>query len=398
MRVAEERFTEDGKMSETSETGSGANFCAACGAPIHGGKFCSNCGSPSGVHQAITPQMAAAPLSGSEPHAADQPAAEPGNGHSALGGDGRFATPTETHTIVTGPFAAAPAPASKRGRGTWLAIGAVALAAVAVVLAVVLISSSGDSNKPPNAGTAYKRQVAAVFGPMLGANQQVSAALAAVRGTQPNEARLAVRQAQQATTAATGALGALTVPPGQQGLAGAGQQVLDREVAYLATVAAVLNHPTVAGASQLQTLSSNLTSALSAAGPTIAGQQQTVSGTDRLNSWAHTTSRTLQRRAAAKRTKARAKARSGSGSGSGAVAPVTNPYSNGNNCGDGVYAGPNTSCSFALNVRDAYNDAPGATASVRVYSPVTNRTYTMSCRPTGSGVTCAGANNASVTF
>lgn len=383
-------------MSETSETGSGANFCAECGAPIHGGKFCSNCGTPSGVHQAITPQMAAAALAGSEPHPADASAAEPGNGHSALGDDGRFAAPTGTHTIVTGPPAAAPAPANRRARATRLAIGAVALAAVAVVLVVVLSSSSGDSNRAPSAGTAYKRKVAAVFGPVLGANQQVSAALAAVRGTQPNAARLAVRQAQQATTAATGALGALTVPPGQQGLAGAGQQVLDREVAYLATVAAVLNHPTVAGASQLQTLSSNLTSALSAAGPAIAGQQQTVSGTDRLNSWAHTTSRTLQRRAAAKRAKARSKARSGSGS--GAVAPVTNPYNNGNNCGDGVYAGPNTSCSFALNVRDAYNGAPGATASIRVYSPVTNRTYTMSCRPSGSGVTCVGANNASVTF
>jgi hypothetical protein len=383
-------------MSETSETGPGANFCAECGTPIHGGKFCSNCGTPSGVHAAITPQMAAAALGGSEPLAGDAPAPEPGNGHSPLGGDGRFAAPTGTHTIVTGPPAAAAA--RKRGKGTWIPIGVMALVAVAVVLVVVLITSSGESNKTPSAGTAYKQQVAKVFGPVLGANQQVSAALAAVRGTQPNDARLAVRQAQQATTAATGALGALPVSPGQQSLAGAGHQVLDREVAYLAAVAAVLNHPTVAGASQLQTLSSNLTSALSAAGPTIAGQQQTVSGVDRLTAWARTTSRTLQRRAAAKRAKARAKARSGSGSGSGAAAPVTNPYSNGNNCGDGVYAGPSTSCSFALNVRDAYNDAPGATASVRVYSPVTNRTYTMSCRPSGSGVTCAGANNASVTF
>ena len=52
----------------------------------------------------------------------------------------------------------------------------------------------------------------------------------------------------------------------------------------------------------------------------------------------------------------------------------------------------------ALNVRDAYNEAPGATATVRVYSPVTDRTYTMSCAPSGNGVTCSGANNASVTF
>src|SRR4051794_30963650 len=150
-------------MSETSDTGSGANFCAECGAPIHGGKFCSNCGTPSGVHQAITPQMAAAALASSEPRAADPPAAQPGNGHSALGGDGRCAAPTGTHTLVTGPPTAAPAPASRRGRATWLAIGAVALAAVAVVLVVVLSTSSDDSNRAPSAGTAYKRQVAVVF-------------------------------------------------------------------------------------------------------------------------------------------------------------------------------------------------------------------------------------------
>ena len=63
-----------------------------------------------------------------------------------------------------------------------------------------------------------------------------------------------------------------------------------------------------------------------------------------------------------------------------------------------MYAGPNTSCAFAYNVRDAYNEAPGVNASVRVYSPVTDRTYTMSCRPSGSGTTCSGGNNASVTF
>src|SRR5699024_2789850 len=127
----------------------------------------------------------------------------------------------------------------------------------------------------------------------------------ALKGTKPDSARLAVRQAQQATTAASGALSALAVPTGQKNLSTAAQQVVDREVAYLAAVASVLNHPTVAGASQLQTLSSNLTSALHAAGPTIAGERETVSGADRLTSWARTTSRALNRRAAAKRSKAK---------------------------------------------------------------------------------------------
>jgi hypothetical protein len=72
--------------------------------------------------------------------------------------------------------------------------------------------------------------------------------------------------------------------------------------------------------------------------------------------------------------------------------------SGGRDCGGGLHAGPNTSCPFAQNVRDAYNEAPGTTASVRVFSPVTRQTYTMSCAPAGSGVTCSGANNASVTW
>ena len=81
---------------------------------------------------------------------------------------------------------------------------------------------------------------------------------------------------------------------------------------------------------------------------------------------------------------------------SGSPAPPSS--SGGTDCGGGLHAGPNTSCPFAQNVRDAYNTAPGTTASVRVFSPVTRQTYTMSCAVAGSGVTCSGANNASVTW
>jgi hypothetical protein len=298
-----------------------------------------------------------------------------------------------------------PAPPRQRGKNRWLPIGIAAAALVAIaVIAVVLITGDSDDGKSeqavkqgPSAETVYKQQVAKAFGPVLGANQKVSSRLASLKGTKPDSARLAVRQAQQATTAASGALSALTVPDGQQGIGSAAQQVIDREVAYLAAVSSVLNHPTVAGSSQLQTLSSNLVSALHAAGPTIAGEQETVSGAERLTSWARTTSRTLNRRAAAKRAMAkRASGNSGAGSSSSSGGRSATP--SGTSCGGGVYAGSNTSCSFALNVRDAYLEAPGSTASVRVYSPVTDTTYTMNCRPSGSGTTCSGANNASVTF
>jgi hypothetical protein len=65
------------------------------------------------------------------------------------------------------------------------------------------------------------------------------------------------------------------------------------------------------------------------------------------------------------------------------------------NCGDTVQAGPNTTCAFAFNVRTEYNNSSSNT--IRVYSPVTDRTYTMYCTP-GDTVVCRGGNNASVSF
>jgi hypothetical protein len=65
------------------------------------------------------------------------------------------------------------------------------------------------------------------------------------------------------------------------------------------------------------------------------------------------------------------------------------------NCGGGVSAGPNTSCPFALNTAATYYDNPGPV--IDVYSPVTDRVYTMSCT-SGSPHVCTGGNNASVYF
>ncbi len=63
-------------------------------------------------------------------------------------------------------------------------------------------------------------------------------------------------------------------------------------------------------------------------------------------------------------------------------------------CADDVYAGPNTSCQFALNVSTNYYGS-GQSTNIDVYSPVTNKNYVMTC--TGSSPTvCRGGNNASV--
>jgi heat shock protein HslJ len=64
-------------------------------------------------------------------------------------------------------------------------------------------------------------------------------------------------------------------------------------------------------------------------------------------------------------------------------------------CGGELSVGPDTTCAFAEDVRSAYdNTGPG---TVIAYSPVTKRTYAMSCS-TGDAVVCTGGDNASVYF
>jgi hypothetical protein len=282
-------------------------------------------------------------------------------------------------------------PARGPRRGLMIGAGIAVLVAIVIVAAILLTSNDDGAN----ADTAYRQQVAKTFGPLLGANRDLSNELARLRGTKPTDARVAAHRSQQVTTLATGAIGALNTPKGSEQLARDARQALDREGAYLSAVTAVLANPSSPSRSQLETLASNLTSAMSAAGSTVAGTSQTVSGADRLAAWAPRSARTLKRRQQAKKRKQQPSKSSGSTSTPSAPA---NALQNGRSCGSGVYAGPNTSCEFAFNVRDAYYDAPGSTASVRVFSPVTGATYTMNCAPSGSGVTCSGGNNASVAF
>jgi hypothetical protein len=64
-------------------------------------------------------------------------------------------------------------------------------------------------------------------------------------------------------------------------------------------------------------------------------------------------------------------------------------------CGAGITVGPRTSCAFASNVRAAYQShGPG---TVMAFSPVTRRTYAMTCSA-GAPVVCTGGDNASMWF
>ncbi len=81
---------------------------------------------------------------------------------------------------------------------------------------------------------------------------------------------------------------------------------------------------------------------------------------------------------------------------SSATPNVASETSDKTSCGNGLYVGPDTTCEFAQNVEDAYDD--NGVGSYDVYSPVTGDSYWMTCSPDGSEVACTGGNNASVYF
>jgi hypothetical protein len=67
-------------------------------------------------------------------------------------------------------------------------------------------------------------------------------------------------------------------------------------------------------------------------------------------------------------------------------------------CGGDLSVGPNTSCPFAENVRDEYEQSGGGNVIVRAFSPTTGVTYEMACGTTGDTIVCTGGNDASVFF
>ena len=292
-----------------------------------------------------------------------------------------------------------PPPASQPTSRRWAPLVIIAVVVVAVIVAALVLFVFSSSSKDDK-DAAFQQQLSTVMAPVISANQKLSSALGALHGTNPTLAERRAKAAQDATLTARGALQSLSVPSGSQQLATNARGTLTREDAYLAAVASALSNPASASAAQSQTLASNLTDALSAIAPAQQDWAQSVAGADTLTTWAPKAVATKARHAAAKRAAARRRAaRRNQSSGQSNAAPAAPPSTaGGTDCGGGLHAGPNTSCPFAQNVRDAYNEAPGARASVRVFSPVTDQTYTMTCAPAGNGVTCSGANNASVTW
>jgi hypothetical protein len=76
--------------------------------------------------------------------------------------------------------------------------------------------------------------------------------------------------------------------------------------------------------------------------------------------------------------------------------PVQPSTPSGTDCGDGVIAGPETSCGFALNTRSEYEREIGAgSGSVEAWSEANEEWYPMYCTE-GSEHECSGAISATV--
>jgi hypothetical protein len=277
------------------------------------------------------------------------------------------------------------------GRAALIAGALIGIAAIAV--AAVIFSSGGGTSANPT----YRQKLAASLTPLVSSNSQLSISLQALSGSNASAAKLATSQAQTALSTSRGALSVLTVPSGSVQLSQQTQQALTQESGYLQVVGATLGNPAGGSSSQLQALASNTASAFVPLQTVVPNASASIGGTAALATWAQqqtAAARRRQQRTAKKLVPPRATTTT-------VTAPPTTatpPPSTSTDCGGGLTAGPNTSCPFAENVQTAYNDAPGAFATLQVFSPVTNQTYTMSCAPAGAGVTCSGANDASVSW
>lgn len=352
--------------------------CDECGEAGGTGKFCPSCGHP----------RAAASVDADDAQTTEDTVVMPVDDADEVDVDERSAP------LVT--------PLSKSRGHRKLLIAAIAVV-ILLVVGVLILAAVRRSDRDEATNT-HRERLAAIFGPVLGANEEVSDELGKLRGTNPTEALAAVGTAKDETTRAKGALSSLSTPEGSGSITKDAQQVLDREESYLAAVEAVLLDPSSPTLSQLATLESNLTTAFSAAGPSVAGESDSVRGVQTLVRWAPSAvaakarARAIRVREAAARRRAAARTAATATAAATSVAPTSAFGGNGTDCGGGLVAGPRTSCPFAAIVRTAYFDAPGSAATVNAYSPVTGQTYVMNCAPAGSGITCSGGNNASVAF
>lgn len=334
-----------------------ARFCPECGHPSEGANFCPGCGHNMGF-------------------AADRTLADPSV--QAPAGDGK-------------------------PRGRVVLIAGVALGVVAVAVAAIVLLSGGSHSKTTSANTSasYTNELAKVLTPVVGANRALSRSLTSLDGSKHSvrSAKTAASQALASLATARGGVGVLSAPSAQAQLAGEVQQALTADNGYLQAVSSALATPTGPSAGQLQTLATGAQSALNPLIAVVSGAGDSVSGTDNLVNWTQGATKHAHRQTAP----STGHSSPGGPSTSPTPAPSSPPSATvpapstpaSTDCGGGLFAGPDTSCPFAMNVQTAWINTPGESNMVTAYSPVTGRSYTESCGPSGTGIMCTGvgANN-----
>jgi hypothetical protein len=265
----------------------------------------------------------------------------------------------------------------------WI-VACAALGVVAVGVAAVILLSGG-SGSTASSTSAYKRQLASAFSPLISANQTLSGSLTALDGSGSSlrTAKTDTSQALSAVSAAHGAVAVLTPPSSQSSLSAQVQQALTADDGYLQAVSLTLATPGGSSTGQLQTLATGAQSALDPLEPIVSGADGSVSGTDNLVNWAqgasgqghaHQTASQHHSSAQTTTTVVQPTATTPSGSPQGLTA-----------CDQNISVNSATSCAFANNVFAGYANAvqqSGGPIStdVTATSPVTGDTYTDNCQ------------------
>ncbi len=331
-------------------------FCTSCGEPAGTGRFCANCGSAIPA-RGMPNEPETAVLGTAAPSMATPGMATPVNSPlntNSTGPGGAVPPPTFTTTPTMPPAD----PPRKNSRALLIALGALGLVAVAVAVVILTTRSGGATNHnkaaAPSAAAVYRSKLRTALTPLINSNKRMSNALGTVNPSNPvvNSAKNAASSTQTAVATARGAVSALTAPGSARTLSQQVQQALDNENGYVQAVVATLANPHSSQAGQLQTLSTSLQSALVPIDPVVSGASSSISGTNSLTSWANGASARERKAAAKHRHHSSGSSSSGSSgsSSSSSSGASSDPYANGEDCGNGVYAGPNTSCPFAENV------------------------------------------------
>jgi hypothetical protein len=163
----------------------------------------------------------------------------------------------------------------------WILVpGLLALAGIAVAV-IVLLGTFGS-----NAGATYRHKLSTALAPVVSSTTALSGSLESLQGSNASAATTAANQTQQALVAARGAVDILTVPSGSSQFSQQVRQALTQESGYVQAVSATLSSPSTQNIAQLQPLATTVQSTLVPLKSIAPGLSTSLSGTDKLSSWA----------------------------------------------------------------------------------------------------------------